>query len=95
MRGVKLRVWLKACVGRAFSAALIEIDLAADPPPALTKHPICGELRTGKKGGAQAAAVAGEGQFSQHIAERIIVEVDFLKNIAVILLHDPITVVKG
>ena len=95
LRGVKLRVWLVACVDRALRAALIEIHLTADAPPAFAEHSIGGKLRAGKQGGADAAAIAGKGKLGQNIAEWVVVEIYFVKRSGVTVLDDPIAIVKG
>lgn len=94
LRGVKLRVWLVAGIGRALRAALIEIHLTADAPPAFTKHSIGGKLRAGEQGSADAAAIAGKGKLCQNIAEWVVVEIYFVKISGVAVLNDPIAIVK-
>ena len=94
LRGVKLRVWLVACVGRALCAALIEIHLTADAPPAFAEHSVGGKLRAGEQGSADAAAIAGKGKLCQNIAEWVVVEIYFVKISGVAVLNDPIAIVK-
>ena len=95
LRGVKLRVWLVACVDRALRAALIEIHLTADAPPAFAEHSVGGKLRAGEQGSADAAAIAGKGKLCQNIAEWVVIEIYFVKRSGVTVLDDPIAIVKG
>ena len=94
LRGVKLRVWLVACVGRALRAALIEIHLTADAPPAFAEHSVGGKLRAGEQGSADAAAIAGKGKLCQNIAEWVVVEIYLAERSGVTVLDDPIAIVK-
>ena len=95
LRGVKLRVWLVACVDRALRAALIEIHLTADAPPAFAEHSVGGKLRAGEQGSVDAAAIAGKGKLCQNIAEWVVIEIYFVKRSGVTVLDDPIAIVKG
>ena len=92
--GVKLRVWLVACVDRALRAALIEIHLTADAPPAFAEHSVGGKLRAGEQGSADAAAIAGKGKLCQNIAEWVVVEIYLAERSGVTVLDDPIAIVK-
>ena len=94
LRGVKLRVWLVACVGRPLRAALVKINLAADAPPAFAEHSVGGKLRAGEQGSADAAAITGKGKLGQNIAEWVVVEIYFVKRSGVTVLDDPIAIVK-
>ena len=94
MCGVKLRVWLVAGIGRALHATLVKIDLATDAPPAFAEHAVRSKLRTGKEGGMDTAAVAGKGKLGQNIAERVVIEVNFIKRSCITGFDNPITIVK-
>ena len=94
LRGVKLRVWFVAGIGRALRAALIEIHLTADAPPAFAKHSVGGKLRAGEQGSADAAAITGKGKLCQNIAELVVVEIYLAERSGVTVLNDPIAIVK-
>ena len=93
--GVKLRVWFVAGIGRALRAALIEIHLTADAPPAFAEHSVGGKLRAGEQGSADSAAITGKGKLGQNIAEWVIEEIYFVERSGVTVLDDPIAIVKG
>ena len=92
--GVKLRVWFVAGIGCALCAALIEIHLTADAPPAFAEHSVGGKLRAGEQGSADAAAIAGKGKLCQNIAEWVVVEIYLAERSGVTVLDDPIAIVK-
>ena len=96
--GVKLRVWLVvwlvAGIGRALRAALIEIHLTADAPPAFAEHSVGGKLRAGEQGSADAAAIAGKCKLCQNIAEWVVIEIYLAERSGVTVLDDPIAIVK-
>ena len=94
LRGVKLRVWFIAGIGRALRAALIEIHLTADAPPAFTKHSIGGKLRAGEQGSADTAAITGKGKLGQNIAEWVVVEIYLVERSGITVLDDPLAIVK-
>ena len=92
--GVKLRVWFVVGIGRALRAALIEIHLTADAPPAFAEHSVGGKLRAGEQGSADSAAITGKGKLGQNIAEWVIEEIYFVERSGVTFLDDPIAIVK-
>ena len=94
MCGVKLRVWFVAGIGRALCAALIEIHLTADAPPAFSKHSVGGKLRAGEQESADTAAITGKGKLGQNIAEWVVVEIYLVERSGVTVLNDPLAVVK-
>ena len=94
LRGVKLRVWLVAGIGRPLHAALVKINLAADAPPAFAEHSIGSKLRAGEQGGADAAAITGKGKLCQNMAEWVVVEIYLAERSGVTVLNDPIAIVK-
>ena len=94
LRGIKLRVWFVAGIGRALRAALIEIHLTADAPPAFAEHSVGGKLRAGEQGSADAAAITGKSKLCQNIAEWVVVEIYLAERSGVTVLNDPIAIVK-
>ena len=93
--GVELGIGLVSGVVGSGGAALVEQDLSVFPAPALGEHAVGGELRAGRKGGPDAAAVAGKGDQRQDLTEAVLVEIVFGKCPLKSLFHDPIAVIQG
>ena len=93
--GVELGIGLVAGVVGPGGAALVEQDPAVLSAPALGEHTVGGELGAGGQGGSDAAAVAGEGDQRQDLAEAILVEIVLGKGPLEALLDHPVAVVQG
>ena len=93
--GVELGIGLVSGVVGSGGAALVEQDLSVFPAPALGEHAVGGELRAGRKGGPDAAAVAGKGDQRQDLTEAVLVEIVLGKGPLETLVHDPVAVVQG
>ena len=66
--GIVFRVGFEASVGRAESAALVQLHLAVDPAPTLGQHAVGGQFRGGNQRGTNAAAVSGKRDQAQDAA---------------------------
>ena len=94
LRGVKLRVWFVAGIGRALRAALIEINaIPLDKAPCFAKHTLCRQL-WGCGKGFTALADAGVGYKGEHAEKTVFIEAVFLKCPREAQRHDPIAVIE-
>ncbi len=93
--GIVFGIGLETSVGRAGSAALVQLHLAVDPAPALGQHAVGGQLRGGNQRGANTAAVAGERDQAQDAVEPVFIQIVLVERPGEAVLHDPIAVVQG
>lgn len=62
LRGMELKARFQPVLESPSVPPLLKIDLAIDPPPALSQHSIGGKFRAGDQGGTDAAAIARKGE---------------------------------
>ena len=94
LAGIELAVGFIPGIGRAGSAAFVQVDaVSLNKPPALWQHPVGGQLRRGGEGGV-ALANSCIGHQGQNLREAVFIQIILRKGSRKIMGYDPKAVVQ-